>query len=61
MPEKKLSRRTVLTLGSALVAGGVLGVGGWEAWRSRAGRADPATKPGGDPAGRPDAEPAKKP
>src|SRR5262245_41518130 len=61
MPEKKLSRRTVLTLGGALVAGGVLGVGGWEGWRSLAGRADPAAKPGGDPAGRPNAEPAKKP
>jgi predicted TIM-barrel fold metal-dependent hydrolase len=61
MPEKKLSRRTVLTLGGALVAGGVLGVGGWEAWRSRAGRADPATHPGGDPAGKPDPEPARKP
>ena len=61
MPEKKLSRRTVLTVGGALVAGGVLGVGGWEAWRSLAGRADPAAKPGGDPAGKPDAEPARKP
>jgi hypothetical protein len=45
MPEKKLSRRTVLTLGGALVAGGVLGVGGWKGRRSLARRADPAAKP----------------
>jgi predicted TIM-barrel fold metal-dependent hydrolase len=53
MPETKLSRRTVLTVGGALVAGGVLGVAGWEGWRSLAGRAEPAAKP--------EAEPDKKP
>ncbi len=61
MPEKNLSRRTVLTLGGALVAGGVLGVGGLEGWRSFAGRADTPAKPGGDPVGNPDPEPEKKP
>ena len=58
MPEKKLSRRTVLTVGGALVAGGILGIGGWEGWRSLAGRADPAAKPEAEPARKPWAVPA---
>src|SRR5262245_10253228 len=53
MPGKKLSRRTVLTLGGALVAGGVLGVGGLELWRSLAGRAEPPGEPGAGPANKP--------
>ena len=51
MPETKLSRRKVLTLGDGLVAGGVLGVGALEGWRSLPRRADSPAKPGGDPAG----------
>ena len=58
MSEKKLSRRTVLTLGGGLVAGGVLGVGGWEGWRSLASRAEPGAKPGAEPAKKPWAVPA---
>jgi predicted TIM-barrel fold metal-dependent hydrolase len=54
MSEKKLSRRKVLTLGGAFVAGGVLGIGGWEGWRSLAGRAGAAAKSGRDPALEPD-------
>jgi predicted TIM-barrel fold metal-dependent hydrolase len=56
MTEKKLSRRTVLTVGGALVAGGVLGVVGWEGWRSLASHTGPPAKPSGE-----DAEAAKKP
>ena len=41
MLEKNVSRRTALTL----VAGGALGVGAWEGWRSLVGRADSFAKP----------------
>ena len=58
MSEKKLSRRTVLTLGGVLVAGGALGVGGWEGWHSIAGRAKPAAKPDAEPANKPWGVPA---
>jgi predicted TIM-barrel fold metal-dependent hydrolase len=57
MTEKKLTRRAALALGGALVAGGVLGVGGWEGWRFLSRPA----KPGGDPVGKPEPEPANKP
>src|SRR6516225_9390490 len=52
MQEQKMSRRKILSMGGALVAGSVLGFGGCERRRSLAGRVDSARQP--------DAEPPKK-